>query len=625
MCGIAGFFGRENTWETDIRTMNEHMITRGPDARGYWRDINSGITFGHVRLSIVDLSEAGSQPMLSKNSRFCIVLNGEIYNHEDLRKRLIHETGITLRGHSDTEVFLEYIAEYGIEKALDDSIGMFAFALLDRDSKKLILGRDRIGEKPLYYGWEEGKLIFCSDIGAIHDVCGELCTINKDALTLYFRHGYIPAPYTIYKNIKKIVPGRYVEIRYPYHEQDVSEKRYWDLRKVVNDAYENPFRGSYSDAVDELERLLKESISIQMIADVPVGAFLSGGIDSSTIVSIMQSMSERKVNTFSIGFEEDMYNEAIYSKKIAQYLGTNHTELYVSAKDVQGAIFSMPEIYGEPFADSSQLPTYLVSKLAKEKVTVSLSGDGGDELFCGYNSYDFVERVWNKVKLVPYPIRNITSKLLGNGYYYNSNRLDIISRYVASKTPMDVYIRTRNIGWDNKVVLEGNVPDYSYTELREKYYRKSAEENIMLMDMIGYHPDDILTKVDRSSMAVSLESRVPLLDKRIVEFAWSLPLQYKKNQGVSKRILKDVLYRYVPKEMMNRPKKGFSVPVAEWIKNGDLREWAEAELSYNKIKSEGMLDPECVKKTWDIFIDKGYGATKVWYLLMFEEWIKKCG
>ena len=604
--------------------MNEHMITRGPNAQRYWRDEVSNLTFGHVRLSIVDLTEAGSQPMISSDGRYCIVLNGEIYNHKVLREKLINQTGIKLRGHSDTEVFLEYISEFGLSKALDDSIGMYAFAILDRDSKKLVLGRDRIGEKPLYYGHIDGDFIFASDIGAIKEISKSGSSIDRDALTLYFRHGYIPAPYTIYPGIKKVMPGRYVEIRYPYSEQDVSEHIYWDIRDVVRRTAEHPFKGSYNDAVDELERLLKASISIQMVADVPVGAFLSGGIDSSTVVGIMQSLSKSKVNTFSIGFEEEAYNEAIYSKQIAEHLGTNHTELYVAANDVKDVIFSMPKIYGEPFADSSQLPTFLVSKLAREKVTVSLSGDGGDELFCGYNSYDSVTRKWNMIKTIPYLLRKLSSEVLGNGYCYNSGRLDIISKYIASKSPMDMYIRSSNVGWDEKVVIDGKIPHYQYTEFIEKYFRDSSEENIMLMDMLVYHPDDILTKVDRSSMAVSLESRVPLLDKRVVEFAWSLPLEYKRSRGIGKRVLRDVLYKYVPKEMMDRPKKGFSIPVAEWIKNGELREWAETVLDYNKIKSEGLLDPSCVKKTWDTFIDNGYGATKIWYLLMFEEWMDKC-
>lgn len=413
MCGISGIFNRQKTWQEDINKMNKRMIHRGPDAQNYWTDEDHDVVLGHVRLSIVDLSDTGNQPMISHDGRYVMVLNGEIYNYVDMRKKLIAEGKVKkFRGRSDTEVLLEYVTAYGFEKALTESIGMFAVGVYDRKERKIYLGRDRIGEKPLYYGFIDDEFVFSSDLGCIYEIAKKNLQIDFDALSLYFKFGYIPAPYSIYRGIKKIEAGSIFEMAYPYKKGKTY--KYWDVMKAAKYGEEHLFTGTEKEAVDKLEELLKQSIKRQMVADVPVGAFLSGGIDSTTVVAIMQSLATDKIKTFSIGFEKGDYNEAGFAKESAEYIGTDHTELYVTSKDVVDLIPMMPHIYSEPFADSSQLPTYLVSKLAKEKVTVSLSGDGGDELFCGYNSYDMLAKIWKKIGWIPLPIRNIGKRMIKN-------------------------------------------------------------------------------------------------------------------------------------------------------------------------------------------------------------------
>ncbi len=621
MCGIAGFFGRETTWRGDIETMCRRMRHRGPDAKGHWHDDEGRFTLGHVRLSILDITEAGSQPMHSHDNRYVIVLNGEIYNHKDLKKKLELKGQCVFRGHSDTEIFLEYIAVYGVEQALADSIGMFAFALYDRTERRLVLARDRMGEKPLYYGYVQGGLIFASELGGIEAVAKESLSLDRKALTLYFRHGYIPAPCTIYREIRKLSSGSMITGTFPYSKESFVEKKYWDIKEIAMQGTENLFTGSYEEAVEELRRLIFVSIERQMVADVPVGAFLSGGIDSGTVVSLMQSLSTRKVKTFSIGFDEPSYDEAVYSKEIAAHLGTDHLELYVRPKDVTEIIPRLSHIFSEPFADSSAIPTYLVSRLARENVTVSLSGDGGDELFAGYESYRSWPRLWKKINKFPIWLRRMAGKIMGNSYFYADRQRDAIARYMDATSPEDVYIRVENVGWDEAVVCDGGAPGYAYTIYPHGFLKSSIADNFMLLDMLLYLSDDILTKVDRSAMAVSLESRVPFLDRDIVRFAWSLPLSYKQDGTIGKKVLRDVLYQYVPKELMDRPKKGFAIPIMEWVREGRLREWAEALLSPEKIRQEGVLSPKVVQKTWENFKKYAWNANKIWAVLMFEEWL----
>lgn len=627
MCGIAGFFDRPKDWKTDIEKMNRRMRHRGPDASGSWCSEDKRVVLGHVRLSVVELSEAGSQPMHSADDRYVMVYNGEIYNHKELRERLIKDGKCkAFRGHSDTEVLLEMVCAYGFEEALKSATGMFAAAVYDKKERCLYLGRDRIGEKPLYYGFVDGHFIFASDIGCIMEIVGDKLTMDRDALALYFRHGCFPAPFTIAKEIQKLEPGAVLELREPFLPQDVKINKYWDIMEVARNAKAHPFTGTEEEAADELDRLLRNAVAGQMEADVPVGAFLSGGIDSSTVVSVMQQLSARRVKTFSIGFHEAAYNEADAAKQIAAHLGTDHTELYVTADDVMDLIPKMAGIYSEPFADASQLPTFLVSKLAREKVTVSLSGDGGDELFCGYHSYRSIAKVWGKIHNIPRGIRVASKALISAVAQGDATYIGKVARYLDAATPEDIYIRMAiaSSGSDY-LVKDAGIPAYSYSEYPRGYIKESMEENIMLMDMLLYHPDDILVKVDRSAMAVSLESRVPLLDKDVVEFAWSLPLSYKADADTTKKVLRNVLYRYVPKALMDRPKQGFGVPVSEWIRTGKLRGWAEELLSEERIRREGILRPEVVRRMWNNFLRNESNAGHIWFLLMFEEWMNHGG
>lgn len=620
MCGIAGFCNMPENWQENIHRMNNRMLHRGPDAEGVWSNEDNTVVLGHRRLSILDLSEAGSQPMVSASGRFVIVLNGEIYNFNEIRKKLLAEKrNFRFRGSSDTEILLEAFEEYGMKDVLQMAKGMFAIALYDRKEKRLQLARDRMGEKPLYYGFIGRRFIFASDIAVIKENTFFEENINRDALTLYFRYGYIPAPYTIYKNINKLEAGTMMELRAPF--ESASAEKYWDITEVAYNGQNNLFRGSEKEAADELERLLKESISGQMVADVPVGAFLSGGIDSSTVVALMQSISEKRVKTFTIGFENENYNEAQDAKKIAHYLGTDHRELYVSDREIMDTIPKMSFIYGEPFADSSQIPTYLVSKLAKSEVTVSLSGDGGDELFCGYGLYRIIDSMRKKTENIPVSVRKLSKYCIERSSLDKYSKLHSIAHYLAAENASEMYELSGNAmkGIDT-LVLGGKVPPFKYSQYNADLLRK-PKNNLMLMDMLMYHPDDILTKVDRSGMAVSLESRIPLLDKDILTFAWKLPLEYKADYQTSKKVLRNVLYRYVPNELIDRPKKGFAIPIEEWLRTGKLREWAEDLLNPSQIKAQGIVDAKTVELYWKNFIRTGKWNRHLWYLLMFEQWM----
>lgn len=620
MCGIAGFCNMPERWQENITKMNDRMIHRGPDEGGMWANVDSSVVFGHRRLSIRDLSPTGSQPMSSASGRFVIVLNGEIYNYGEIAKHLAREKkAASFRGTSDTEVLLEAFEAYGIETTLKMIKGMFAVALYDQKEKKLYLMRDRIGEKPLYYGFLNDKFIFASDITAIRANIHFTEELDFDALSLYFGHGYIPAPYTIYKNIRKLEPGSVLELEPPYNQFQIS--RYWDIMEVAKEGQNNLFQGSEQEAADQLEKLIKDSISGQMAADVPVGAFLSGGIDSTTVAAVMQSLNKNKIKTFTIGFEQDSYNEAQYAKESAKYLGTDHVELYITDKEAQAVIPKLAGIYGEPFADSSQIPTYLVSRLARESVTVSLSGDGGDELFCGYGIYNQISDRWNTISKIPYPLRKGLGQMAGNPLFLKNQRIKQICQAMTAESGEQLYEFAACCKWRReKIVKNGDFPNYSL-DTYPSGHLKGLRNNIMLMDLQMYHPDDILVKVDRAGMAVSLESRVPFLDKDIVEFAWTLPIEYKNTDGSGKKVLKNVLYRYIPMEMMDRPKKGFSIPIHEWIRSGELRQWAESLISEANLKNQGILDEKIVCKIWDNFINRGIWCNQIWYILMFQEWL----
>ena len=620
MCGIAGFCNWKGNWEKNIRKMNQRMRHRGPDASGIWASDDQKVVMGHQRLSIVDLSENGAQPMQSHSGRFEIVFNGEIYNYRKIAKRLLDEKKVEhFRGTSDTEVLLEAMEHIGIREAITMCKGMFAIALYDNKEKRLYLLRDRIGEKPLYYGFVNGSFVFASDIGSIAALDGFHNEINKDVLDIYFVHGYIPAPYSIYRDIWKLEPGCILTLDAPFASPSVEP--FWSVKEAAKKGQENPFTGSREEAASELERLLKDSIRDQMAADVPVGAFLSAGIDSSTIVALMQSLNNGRVKSFTIGMGEKEYNEADAARKIAKVLGTEHTEAYITEADAKAVIPKLPYMFGEPFADSSQIPTYLVSKMTREHVTVSLSGDGGDELFCGYTSYASVSRIWGKMKNIPYFLRKPCSDLVLHSPLAAKELFRIKGKLLGARDPADIYVQSR---LTDPLTMEitrqhGNLP-YQYTQM-PRGYLKETNHTIMLMDMLMYHPDDILVKVDRAAMAVSLETRVPMLDKDVVEFAWSLPLEYKRRDGTGKLVLRDVLYKYVPKELMDRPKKGFSIPIAKWLKEPSLRAWAETLLDRRTLETQGILNPDTVWNIWKDFVENGVWRIQIWYILMFQAWM----
>lgn len=626
MCGIAGLCNWGDNWQQNIERMNEKMYHRGPDASGIWSSDEHTVVFGHRRLSIVDLTPSGSQPMESHNARYVMAYNGEIYNYKAIRERLIKENKVTaFRGTSDTEVLLEAFSAYGLPDTLNMVKGMFTIALYDKKERKLFLARDRVGEKPLYYGFVgDHRFVFASDLNSVTALDGFDNSVNTQVLDSYFRYGYIPAPYSIYENIYKLQPGKYLEIKFPFNKYDI--KTYWSMQETAIYGQQHLFRGSEEEAAEELERLLKESIHGQMVADVPIGAFLSAGIDSSTIVSLMQSLSDRKIRTFTIGMWEKEFNEAEIAKEIASHLGTDHTELYITEQDAKQVIPKLSLMFGEPFADSSQIPTYLVSKMTKEHVTVALSGDGGDELFCGYSTYASIERIWQKTARIPAIIRKPASKAILYSTKGKGGPLATRARLLGSAGVEDMYRRSA-IGEGINPISEDVLRELSTNGKRSEcvtamdaYFDGLLSEplhNLMLMDMLQYHPDDILAKVDRTAMAVSLETRVPMLDKDVVEFAWSLPISYKKQGNITKKILRDILYQYVPKGLVERPKTGFAIPLHRWLKQPGLREWAESLIDRNTIKDRALLNPDVVWMMWEDFIERDIWRQQIWHILMF--------
>lgn len=629
MCGIAGAISLKNQKidESLINAMIQPLRLRGPDDRGIWCDDNVGL--GHTRLSIHDLTASGKQPMFSASKRWVIAFNGEIYNFKRLKVLLLNEFKIEFSSNSDTEVLINAIDCWGIEKTLKQCIGMFAFAAMHIPSKKIYLARDRFGEKPLYYGLQNQTVAFASELKALKPLknLGWNFDVDRDAVATYMRYAYVPTPYSIYSNISKLEPGCYLKISQDGEQQC---KQYWQAQDVLQ---ADKFLGSYEEAVYLLELKLKDTLTIQMSSEVPLGAFLSGGVDSSTIVALMQSMSKDKINTFSIGFAETEYNEANYAQAVAKHLGTNHVDMYVSEKDALDIIPYLPNMYDEPFADSSQIPTYLVSNIAKTKVTVSLTGDAGDELFCGYNRYFLADKVKSHVlgkPLVRLGLKTLplgALKFLAKPFKRYSNLLDKllklqnILRY-STNCPIDLYRQVCSQVHGTDMVMGSN----EYPLLKEKKLLNipelSYKEWMMFADSKTYMIDDILTKVDRAAMAVSLETRVPFLDHRIYEFAWSLPLEYKAHNGVSKRVLRDILYRYVPKKLIERPKMGFGVPIAKWLR-GELKDWAAALLDPGLIQQQGYLDHVYITKLWNEHQSgKQNCQAALWTVLMFQSWMK---
>jgi len=649
MCGIVGFWSDDGIhpekFQATISKMTNTLTHRGPDDVGVWVNDKNGIALGQRRLSILDLSAAGHQPMISENGRYVVVFNGEIYNHLSLRKSLLDEGAVSYNWHgqSDTETLLAGIEHWGIVETLKKLVGMFAIGIWDYTDTTITLARDRIGEKPLYYGFQKNTLLFGSELKALKphkDFAGE---INRNSICLYLRHSYVPTPHSIFNGIKKLPPGTLIQ--FPLKEnvdtlKSVAPMEYWSLAEVANTGLNNPFKGSDAEAVELLDKQIRDSVKLQMMADVPLGVFLSGGIDSSLITSLMQAQSVQSIKTFSIGFESAEFNEAIYANAIAKHLGTDHTELYVTSEDAMQVIPLLGKIYDEPFSDSSQIPTYLVSKLAKTDVTVALSGDGGDELFCGYNSAFFVDQ-WKYISKIPYSVRKLLGDLIRCAVNYpidalikhsrNTNtrfvklneRLTSLANRLNKVDSVDSLIYSLASVIDNPedVVLGAQIQSNYFTDICKMSAIKDIKPRQMFLTTKTYLPDDILVKVDRAAMANSLETRMPLLDHRVIEMAWGLPMLMKIRNGEKKWILKQVLNKYVPNHLFDRSKSGFSIPLAQWLR-GPLKAWAEDLLNKERLVKEGYFDVEYIHEKW---VDHQDGVknnqTFLWSILMFEMWL----
>ena len=649
MCGLVGFLGSgcgHDAREAAVilERMADTIVSRGPDDAGVWTD-GAGVGLAHRRLSILDLSAAGHQPMTGPSGRHVIVFNGEIYNHLDLRRDL-EQSGLApgWRGHSDTETLLAGFAAWGIRATVERCIGMFAFAVWDVQARVLTLGRDRLGEKPLYYGWQgagDGAcFLFGSELKALraHPCCA--AEVDRDALCLLMRHNYIPAPHSIYRGIFKLPAGCLLTVSPDRREPQV--ETYWSLAEVAVSGNRAPFTGSDRQATDALEDLLKSAVRQQMLADVSLGAFLSGGVDSSTVVALMQAQSARPVRTFSIGFHEQGYNEAEHALAVARHLGTDHTELYVTPEQALDVIPRLPALYCEPFADSSQIPTFLVSQLARRHVTVSLSGDAGDELFAGYGRYVRNSRHWERISRMPRGLRKLAAGgiralspeawnavlgplrplLPGALRAAPGEKLHQGARKLSAERVDDLYLQSIS-RWDPaRVVIGGREPRTCLRGNPPPLEGLDDVQRLMALDAITYLPDDILVKVDRAAMGVSLEGRVPFLDHRVVEFAWRIPQSMKLRDGTAKWILRQVLYRHVPRELIERPKMGFAVPVDAWLR-GPLRDWAESLLDESRLRREGFFHPEPVRRTWaDHLSGRRNAQYPLWGVLMFQAWLE---
>ncbi len=641
MCGIVGYWDKQGANTSVVEKMALKIQHRGPDGAGVWLNDSGDLAMAHRRLAILDLTPAGHQPMISPCERFTLVFNGEIYNHLDLRADLERESGhFNWRGHSDTETLLAALRHWGIEQTLQKLNGMFAFALWDSQEKCLFLARDRMGEKPLYYGNQGGRFFFSSELKAFKAHPDWRPEIDRNALTLYMRHNAIPAPWCIYAGIKKLTPAHYVVIREAGSE--VSEPIcYWDLAKVAEEGIAKQADGSVESLTNELDALLRDAVKSRMASDVPLGAFLSGGFDSTMVAAMMQAQSPSPIKTFTIGFNEQGYNEAVHAKAVAKHLGTEHTELYVSPEDAMAVIPRLATIWDEPFSDSSQIPTLLVSELARKHVTVCLSGDGGDELFCGYSRYTQGYEIWHTLQRLPNPIRQAVGSLMqvfpGAPIEYLLNflpkhfqiphfadRLPKLAQVVKERSGESYYHRLVS-HWNEpeKLVLGGVEPQTLFNRSEQFPNVKDFREQMMYLDSMTYLPDDILTKVDRASMAVSLEARVPLLDHRVVEFAWKVPMSMKYRDGQGKWLLREVLYKYVPKALMDRPKMGFGVPIDLWLQ-GPLRDWAEALLDEKRLREDGIFDPAPIRKMWQEHISgKRRWHYYLWDVLMFQAWLSE--
>lgn len=650
MCGLVGFLGGFSASEQScfalLRSMSDRIQSRGPDDQGAWLDTTQHIALAHRRLSIVDLSAAGQQPMQAQSGRYVIAFNGEIYNHLDLRNQLQSiNPSLGWRGHSDTETLLAGFDHWGIQETIQRCIGMFAMSIWDCQQQVLTLVRDRMGEKPLYYGWQgqgaSASFLFASELKALKVHPQFKSSIDRGSLALFLRHNYVPAPYSIYENIQKLEPGCLLTVS--LKQTTPQTTRYWSTLQVAMEGIRNPFYGSELTATDALEVLLKSAVKQQMMADVPLGAFLSGGIDSSTVVALMQAQSIQPVKTFTIGFNEHQYNEAAHAKAVANHLGTEHTELYVTPQQALDVIPDLPNFYCEPFADSSQIPTYLVAQLARQQVIVSLSGDAGDELFCGYNRYVFAKKLWGVLSKAPVWLRQLVENMLTAVSPERWNSVfDLVQKLL--KQPH------RHVNWGDKLhkgaaVLASPTLDALYHNV-VSYWRDPASvvigglehhtlltsapnellsldpiQKMMAIDAVTYLPDDILVKLDRAAMAVSLEGRVPFLDHRVVEFAWRLPQHYKLRDGKSKWLLREVLYRHVPQALIERPKMGFGVPIDVWLR-GPLKAWGESLLDEVSLRQQGYFEVKPILQKWrEHQTGQRNWQYHLWSILMFQAWL----
>jgi len=655
MCGLAGFLTSETLSEAPTGVaarMAETLAARGPDDSGVWSDEAAGIALGHRRLAVIDLSPEGRQPMHSACGRYVLAFNGEVYNHRALRQEL-EGLGHAFRGRSDTEVMLAGIAQWGLEAAVSRFNGMFAFALWDRRARRLSLVRDRIGIKPLYYGWTGRAFVFGSTLKAIRAFPAFRGEIDPDAVALLMRYRYVPAPHSIYRGIYKLLPGTMLTVTEGEGRRDFSPYAhascatrpapYWSAREVAEDGAAEPFEGDDDEAVAQLDALLCDAVGLRMVADVPLGAFLSGGIDSSVIVALMQAQSSRPVRTFTIGFAEAAYDEAAYARAVAAHLGTDHTELYVTPEEARAVLPALPTLYDEPFADSSQIPTFLVSRLTRRHVTVSLSGDGGDELFAGYDRYRASQLLWQAFGWMPRLLRRPASGMLrrlpiafwrrafrwgaplvgGTGGQI-SDRFYKLPEVLGAEGREALY-RGVISHWEgvSRLVPGAQEMPTALTNAAQWADLPDFYQWMMYLDLISYLPDDILTKVDRASMGVSLEARVPLLDHRVVAFAWRIPMSMKRRGGRGKWLLRQVLYRYVPEALVERPKMGFAVPVGAWL-CGPLREWAEALLDEGRLHREGYLAPQPVRRRWlEHLSGRRDWQHYLWDVLTFQAWLEQ--
>jgi asparagine synthase (glutamine-hydrolysing) len=649
MCGIAGFWTSRTLTEAPervLRNMTAAIAYRGPDGDGFFWDDSSGVGLGHRRLAVVDLSEDGRQPMFSGSGRFVVAFNGEIYNFERLRA-VLSPLGHTFRGHSDTEVMLAAFEEWGVARAVEKFVGMFAFAVWDRAEGALIFARDRFGKKPLYIHVGDHLVGFASELKALYCLPAFKPRIDRQSLTLYLRHNYVPSPRSIYENVIKLLPGCLATVRFELGKPSIEYSTFWDARAIRDSARAAPLAGSEGEILDRLDELLRDAVAIRMIADVPLGAFLSGGIDSSLVVALMQAQSTRPVKTFCVGFAESEYNEAPFASAVARHLGTDHSETMLTPRDALDRVPLLASIFDEPFSDSSQVPTLLVSEVARREVTVALSGDGGDEIFCGYNRYSLGRDMWRRFQRLPFALRrnlaaaikNVSPRVWDVAFRplrgilpavlrvsTPGDRMHKFASVLEIESPSAFYQRLVS-HWTNptSVVRGGSEPSPrafpSHLDLR------SFTEEMMLVDVLTYLPDDILTKVDRASMSVSLETRAPLLDHRLFEFASHLPMHYKLRAGTTKWALRQILYRYVPSELVERPKTGFGIPIDSWLR-GPLRRWAENLLSEKRLNDDGFFESAPIRKLWLEHLSGRHSwHYSLWNILIFQSWLdeqKRC-